>query len=253
MVLRDSTVVENGVASGARPHSPTTSIHSCGTGSMEQSSRNSKTKLPKITLPKFNGDFTKFYTFWESFARMVNTNEDLSSINKFNYLSRSLEGATSRAIEGLPMRDRTYQSAIDLLKERFGNKQKIISSHMDRLIKIKAACESEGIAQLRLVYDQINIQIRGLEALGVTSDTYGSLLIPIIMSGLPSQISLQIARHTTKDVLSLSEVLELLRKEVEARELNQDATVNIKEKQRATGNYHQYKLSLTPTSLTLHT
>ena len=108
-----------------------------------------------------------------------------------------------------------------LLKERFGNKQKIIKAHMDELLDLKA-CGKEDPTQLRKVYDKINIQICGLEALDVTSDTYGVFLVPVIMSRLPSQIRLQIARQTTQEMWSLTEQMELLRKEVEARELNQD-------------------------------
>lgn len=90
-----------------------------------------KAKLPKIPLPKFNGDITKYFSFWDSFQSMIDSNEDLSSIDKFNYLQRSLEGAAARALEGLPLRERTYAAAVELLRARFGNKQKVINTHMD--------------------------------------------------------------------------------------------------------------------------
>ena len=44
-----------------------------------------------------------------------------------------------------------------------------------------------------MVFDKIMIHIRGLEALGVTSEQYGSLLIPVIMTKFPSEIRLRIA------------------------------------------------------------
>ena len=191
-----------------------------------------KARLPKISLPRFNGESTKFFSFWESFESIVVENKDLTPVDKFNYLKASLEGTAAKALEGLPVRERTFDAAVNLLKSRFGNRQKIISVHMDQLLKIKA-CEGENIKQLRSVYDQINIHIRGLEALGVTADQYGSLLVPIVMSRLPNQISLQIVRHTSQDVWTLGELLDLLRKEVEARELNDE--VCIKEKPRNQG------------------
>ena len=124
-------------------------------------------------------------------------NEDLSSIDKLNYLQRALDGAAARALEGLPLRERTCVSAVKLLKERFGNKQKIISAYMDELLDLKALGK-EDPTQLRKVYDKINIQIRGLEALDVTSDTYGVLLVPAIMSRLPSQIRLKLQDRLRK-------------------------------------------------------
>ena len=68
-------------------------------------------------------------------------------------------------------------------------------------------CSGERASQLRLVYDKIHANIRGLEALGVKAEEYGSFLIPVIMAKLPSEVRLQIARVTTIDVWKLDELL----------------------------------------------
>jgi hypothetical protein len=81
-------------------------------------------------------------------------------------------------------------------------------------------CSGDKPSQLRFVYDKISVSVRGLEALGVASSQYGSLLIPIIMSKLPSEIRLHIARNTVDEVWNITDLLEVMRKEVEARELS---------------------------------
>ena len=43
-------------------------------------------KLPKLHLPKFLGDITKFRTFWDSCESTIHRNPELSPIDKFNYL-----------------------------------------------------------------------------------------------------------------------------------------------------------------------
>lgn len=53
-----------------------------------------------------------------------------------------------------------------LLQERFGKPQYIISAHMEELIKIPP-CSGYRPAALRLVYDKINVNIRGLTSMGV--------------------------------------------------------------------------------------
>ena len=95
----------------------------------------------------------------------------------------------------------------------------IISAHMDNLLKLNP-CTSDKPQQLRYLYDQMQVQIRGLESLGVTTDSYGQLLIPIIMSKLPNEIRLQISRNTNKEKWEIQELSELIRnsKEIEARE-----------------------------------
>ena len=73
---------------------------------------------------------------------------------------------------------------------------------------------------IRFVYDKISINVRGVEALGVNSSQYGSLLIPVVISKLPQDVRLQIARNTAQDVWEMSELLSVIRKEVEAREIS---------------------------------
>ena len=85
---------------------------------------------------------------------------------------------------------------------------------------------NDRASQIRYVYDKINVHVRGVEALGVTSDQYGSLLIPINISGLPQGNSLQVARHTSQDLWSITELLELIQKKVEARELTEQISLH---------------------------
>ena len=77
------------------------------------------TRLPKLYLPKFRGDVTKWNTVWDSFQSVVHRNEGISNINKFNYLNSVLQGATARAIQGLTLTEANYDAAVKLLQECF--------------------------------------------------------------------------------------------------------------------------------------
>ena len=85
-----------------------------------------KPKLPKLTLPKFKGEVTKFHAFWDSFESAIHNSGDISSIDKFNYLKASLEGSAARAIQGLALSASNYESAVEILKARFGRPQQPI-------------------------------------------------------------------------------------------------------------------------------
>ena len=97
---------------------------------------------------------------------------------------------------------------------------------MDEMLKIPG-CANDNASQLRAVYDRISINIRGLESLGVSSNQYGSLLIPVIMSKMPPKIRVQIARNTVHEVWDMSELLEVIRQEVEAREVSDGVKTNV--------------------------
>lgn len=145
-----------------------------------------RTKLPKLTLRRFKGDVTQFCTFWDTFESAVHSNPGLTKIDKFSYLVSLLEGSASLAIEGLPVTEENYDSAVEILKKRFGKPQQLISAHMEELLKINI-CAVDKPRQLRFLYNKTSINIRGLEALGVKSKQYSSLLIPIIMAKLPDK------------------------------------------------------------------
>lgn len=139
-----------------------------GPATFQSSHHQTRSKLPKLVLPKFRGDATKFRTFWDSFESAVHKNPGLSKIDKFNYLNSLLESAVLLAIQGLTVTDANYDAAINILNQRFGKPQQIISAHMDELLKIPA-CNGDKSSQLRFVYDKVSVHVRGLEALGVDS------------------------------------------------------------------------------------
>ena len=183
-------------------------------------------KLPKLALPKFRGEVTQWQNFEDSFNSAINVNHHLSSIDEFNHLHSLLEGQAARAIQGLTRIEANYNSAIEILQKRFGKSQNIISKHMDEMLTIPG-CVNDNASQLLLVYDKISVNIRGLEPLGVSSNQYGSLLIPVIMSQLPHEIRVQVARNTAGEVWDMSELLEVIRQEVEALEISEGVKTNV--------------------------
>ena len=59
-------------------------------------------KLPKINLHRFNGDVTKFTSFWGTFESTVHSNEDISDIDdRSNYRPISVLPFVSRVFEKL--------------------------------------------------------------------------------------------------------------------------------------------------------
>lgn len=68
-------------------------------------------------------------------------------------------------------------------------------------------------SQIQAVYDQISVHVRGLKALGARYKQYSRFLIPVIMSKLPPEIRLQIARVTSQEVWNIEELLKLIKGE----------------------------------------
>uniref|UniRef100_A0A1X7UUW7 Uncharacterized protein n=1 Tax=Amphimedon queenslandica TaxID=400682 RepID=A0A1X7UUW7_AMPQE len=77
-----------------------------------------KIKLPELTLTPFDGDYTKWKTFWDLFESAIHNRRDLSDINKFTYLRSLLIRSAKEAVAGLSLTSTNYQEAINILKKR---------------------------------------------------------------------------------------------------------------------------------------
>ena len=67
---------------------------------------------------------------------------------------------------------------------------------------------------MRSFYDSCESYLRGLEALGVTTDTYGALLIPILLRKLPEEIRRLLIRANNQADSCLNDLRSTLRKEI---------------------------------------
>ena len=73
----------------------------------------SKIKLSKLELCKFNGDIIEWKGFWDQFKSAVHENERISPIEKFSYLRSILEEKAFSVISGLTLSYDNYNQAIE--------------------------------------------------------------------------------------------------------------------------------------------
>ena len=112
-----------------------------------------------------------------------------------------------------------YKVAIDILTDRFGKPQLLISNYMDALLKLPSVNSVHETKKLRELFDKIEINIRGLNALGVESQSFGDLLVPIVMEKIPSELRLVVSRKFgSEESWNLDALLSALKTELEARE-----------------------------------
>ena len=152
-------------------------------------------RLPKIEIKKFHGDPVQWQQFADTFDATITSNEHISDVEKFTYLRGFLEGEAERCIEGITLIGENFSQAMGLLRQRYGNPQLIISAHMEKLFELERISGSRAsIKDLRNLYDRIESHLRSLLALGINSEQYGPMLIPLIVNKIPNDIRLEISR-----------------------------------------------------------
>ena len=185
----------------------------------EQSSKDySRVKLPRFEIKKFQGDPTCWKSFIESFDAAVDDNENLSDIEKMNFLVNHIEGEAENVVKGLMLSNDNYVIAKKMLEDRFGDPQVLISSHMKKLLSLDDVTDIGDVKKLRQLYDEVEIQVRSLSSLGMDAKCYGAMLTPVLLNKIPYEFNLEISRKVGKAVWDIENILKLFNLELEARE-----------------------------------
>ena len=175
-------------------------------------------RLPKIALPRFGGDPVKWTSFWDSYQSAVHLNSALSDVDKFNYLRSLLDHTAFDAVAGLTLSEANYQQAIEILLKRFGNRQVIISKHMDTLMRMDPISSDRHLRDLRRFYDHTESHVRSLKSLGIEAASYGALLSPVLLAKLPPELRLIVSRKLSDTDLNVDDLLATFEEELTARE-----------------------------------
>jgi len=83
-------------------------------------------KLPVISLPTFEGETTSWFHYRDTFDVLIVTNNALSNVQKFHYLTASLKGKAKGVISNLQITNENFSVAWKLVTHRY-NSQRLIS------------------------------------------------------------------------------------------------------------------------------
>ena len=85
-------------------------------------------------------------------------------------------------------------------------------------MKVAAVTVDNELKRLRLLYDRVEAHVRALQALGIHCESYGKLLVPLLMEKLPPNMRLIISRAIDQPEWDLDVLLKAFDSEIEARE-----------------------------------
>ena len=90
----------------------------------------------RITVPKFNGDKTKFERFWTAFSNCVDKGGKSSEI-KMLRLESCLVGKAADTLEGLDYSETAYATAKLRLQRKFGGPRRQVQNQIEKLRSMK--------------------------------------------------------------------------------------------------------------------
>ena len=85
-------------------------------------------------------------------------------------------------------------------------------------MKVAPVTVDNDLKRLRFLYARVEAHVRALQALGIQCESYGKLLVPLLMEKLPPSMRLIISRAIDQPEWNLDILLKPFDSEIEARE-----------------------------------
>ncbi|KAB0801397.1 hypothetical protein PPYR_05751 [Photinus pyralis] len=149
---------------------------------------NAKTiqKLPKIQIPKFAGDIKEWPAFIDLFNSLVHNNDSISKIEKFHHLITSVRDEAHNIIKGLPLVEINYDTAYQILKNRYENKRLLATAYYQQL-QNATALQRPNSKDLRLLLDTFHENIESLKVLNFPVNSWDFLLFNMLLQKLDTK------------------------------------------------------------------
>ncbi|XP_057378535.1 uncharacterized protein LOC130700500 [Daphnia carinata] len=197
-VAIDDQIALNAVTVPLAPHAPIAT-----TIAVPDSSN-----LPKFNLPEFDVE--------------VHNKTKYSDATKFNFLNSRLTGEAKALLMGLTPNNANHPKAVDLLKSVSDNRTRSSWLTCALLSLPKPGLDKTS---LRRFVDNLEANIRGLEALGKGMDSYGDLLVCILLDKLTADLRRNLARQHGAIEWTLEELRNAMKKEIEILEDSTDHSI----------------------------
>ena len=122
-------------------------------------------KLPKIELPKFDGNLEKWNGFWVEFEEAVHNNESLSQTQKLTYLRQCIVSPSLKELLLPTSKDPgVYAALVAMLKRRYDKPRKLHQLHSRALAELPVCRNTAD--DLLAGGDRLHKAVAGLVDLG---------------------------------------------------------------------------------------
>ncbi|XP_055605407.1 uncharacterized protein LOC129753598 [Uranotaenia lowii] len=122
-------------------------------------------RLPKIDLPRFDGDFSRWLSFRDTFKSMVHSNPDVPAVAKLQYLLQSLEGEAKKPFESVNVEADNYLITWDALMKRYDN-QRYLKRQLFRAMYDIQPLRKESSMDLHTLTDDFDRHVKAMAKLG---------------------------------------------------------------------------------------
>ena len=122
------------------------------------------TKLPKLSITKFDGKFASWLSFWNKFEAEIDSTA-LPPVTKFAYLKELVEPKVKTDIDGLPLTSEGYERAKNILKSEYGKTSEIVNVYVQNILGLPVVTTALP-REVNRFYKTLLHNVQSLETLG---------------------------------------------------------------------------------------
>ena len=137
-----------------------------------------RTKLPKLTIAKFNGSHTDWLCFWNIYKAEIDKCSDMAVVTKFAYLKDLLESKVRVGIDGLPFSSEGYEWAKNILRTKYGKTSEIVNAYIQNIMGLPVISGANP-ARIHQFYEALLFNVQALETLGKLKEVNGYVRMSI--------------------------------------------------------------------------
>ncbi|XP_073814297.1 uncharacterized protein [Musca autumnalis] len=165
--------------------------------------------LPKVTIPKFNGDYLKWPAFSDLFTQLVN-NQRIPTVQKMWYLKANLTGEAENLISHISATAENYDAAWKMLQDRYNNKRVLVASLIHQLVDQPSTGSSA--ASIKQLHDVTQECLHALKNVGVDTSSWSPMLLHLLSRKLDRSTYSQYERSIVnpRELQQVSQFLEFV-------------------------------------------
>ncbi|XP_043483450.1 uncharacterized protein LOC122511942 [Leptopilina heterotoma] len=148
--------------------------------------RRSGVKLPPLSPPEFDGDYSKWMTFRDCFEATIHNVAHIQNLYKFWYLRGALKGEAAELLIGIETTTKNYEEAWKLVKKTYDNRKLIVNSHLNELLAFPVIAKDkvEEHSSMKKFVLHIRKHMKALQALKQPVQYWDTIIIHLTKSTL---------------------------------------------------------------------
>ena len=156
------------------------------------------TKLPKLDLPTFSGNYEDWPSFSDLFESSVHNNKKLTGARKLQYLKGCVKGEAEQLISYLKITNENYDIAWKILANRYQHEREIINAHL-RILLNQPKVTPNDVQSLRQLVNVTNECVKSINVLNVPTDQWDAILNFIVTERLDPTLRLDWEKELPDD------------------------------------------------------